>query len=132
MVCGEYCCLFALYMDRGYTRIQLVRLFTPDIAHQQVEQLFQTELGSLRWVLRGGLCCTHRYKRRVPPLSYLIYNPNVEQNGSCSCYRFINLVWGTRRRNDQGRFRGGRICPRNISFPTPIHQGAPWFNFFRN
>ena len=26
-VCGKYCCLFAVYMDRGYTPQQLVALF---------------------------------------------------------------------------------------------------------
>jgi len=26
-VCGKYCCLFALYMDRGYTPQQFVALF---------------------------------------------------------------------------------------------------------
>jgi len=23
-------------------------------------------------------------------------------------------------------------CPRNISFPTPLHHGAPWIDFFRD
>jgi hypothetical protein len=63
MVCVEYCCLFVLYTDRGYTGKQFVGLFTPDIADHQVEQLFESELVSLRRVPRGGQCCTHRYKR---------------------------------------------------------------------
>jgi hypothetical protein len=71
MVCGEYCSLFALYIDRSYTGKQFVCLFTPDIAHQQVEQFLASEFGSLRWVPRGGLCCTHRYKRWVPLLVIL-------------------------------------------------------------
>jgi hypothetical protein len=62
-VCGKYCCLFALYMERGYTGKQFVGLFTPDIADQQVEEFFAAEFGSLRGIPRGGLCCTSRYKR---------------------------------------------------------------------
>jgi hypothetical protein len=62
-VCGKYCCLFALYMDRGYTGKQFVGLFTPGFADQQVEQHFALEFGSLRGVPRGGLYCTSRYKR---------------------------------------------------------------------
>jgi len=55
-------------MDRGYIGKQFVGLFTPDIADQQAEQIFASEFGSLRWVPRGGLCRTHRYKRGVPRL----------------------------------------------------------------
>ena len=62
-VCGKYCCLFALYMDRGYTGQQFVGLFTPGMADQQVENLFAQEFGSLRGVLRGGQCCISHYKR---------------------------------------------------------------------
>jgi len=62
-VCGKYCCLFALYMDRGYTGKQFVGLFTPGLADQQVEHLFASEFGSLRGVPRGDQCCISRYKR---------------------------------------------------------------------
>jgi hypothetical protein len=62
-VCGKYCCLFALYMDRGYTANQFVGLFTPSIADQQVESLFASEFGYLRQLPRGGQCCVSRYKR---------------------------------------------------------------------
>jgi hypothetical protein len=62
-VCGKYCCLFALYMDRGYTGKQFVGMFTPCLADRQVERFFATEFGSLRGIARGGLCCTSRYKR---------------------------------------------------------------------
>jgi len=62
MVCGEYCCLFTLYTDRGYTGKQFVGLITPDIADQQVKQLFPSEFGSLRRVPRGGQFCTHGLK----------------------------------------------------------------------
>jgi hypothetical protein len=62
-VCGKYCCLFALCMDRGYTGKQFVGLFTPNIADSQVEQFFTEEFGSLRGLSRGGLCCSNMYKR---------------------------------------------------------------------
>jgi hypothetical protein len=62
-VCGKYCCLFALYMDKGYTGKQFVGMFTPGLADQQVERFFSVEFGSLRGIPRGGLCCTNRYKR---------------------------------------------------------------------
>ena len=56
-VCGEYCCLFALYMDRGYTPQQFVGLFTAENADRNIHQLFCSEFGS------GGQCCTSLYKR---------------------------------------------------------------------
>jgi hypothetical protein len=62
-VCGKYCCLFALYMDRGYTGKQFVGLFTRSFADQQIERFFAMEFGSTRGIPRGGLCCTSRYKR---------------------------------------------------------------------
>jgi len=44
-VCGKYRCLFALYMDRGYTPKQFVALFnTP--ADRQVEAMFTSEFGA--------------------------------------------------------------------------------------
>jgi hypothetical protein len=39
-VCGNYCCLFAVYMDRGYTSRQFFGLFTPGLDDRQVEELF--------------------------------------------------------------------------------------------
>jgi hypothetical protein len=59
-VCGKYCCLFALYMDRGITSRQFVGLFTPGLADQQVEDLFAYEFGSVRRLARGGQCCVSR------------------------------------------------------------------------
>jgi len=47
VVCGHYCCLFALYMDEGYTPQQFVRLFTPSIAYRQVVLLFTRNFESL-------------------------------------------------------------------------------------
>jgi len=78
-VCGKYCCLFALYMDRGYTGKQFVGLFTPGRADQQVENFFQ-EFGSLRGVPRGGQCCTSRYKGRFPS-GITLFTLYLEQDG---------------------------------------------------
>jgi hypothetical protein len=72
-VCGKYCCLFALYTDRGYTGRQFVGLFTPGLADQQVENLFAQECGSLRELSRGGQCCTSRYKK-IGSQSLLLYS----------------------------------------------------------
>jgi len=57
-VCGKYCCLFALYMDRGYNPQQFVALFsTVDVADRQVERMFTDEFGAE--MSRGvwGQCC---------------------------------------------------------------------------
>jgi hypothetical protein len=59
-VCGKYCSLFALYMDRGITSRQFVGLFTPGLADRQVEDLFAHEFGSVRRLARGGQCCSSR------------------------------------------------------------------------
>ena len=62
-VCGHYCCLFALYTDRGYTPKQFVALFNADMADRQVEEIFLSEFGSLRAVPRGGQCSSNTYIR---------------------------------------------------------------------
>jgi len=61
-VCGHYCCLFALYIDRGYTPKQFVALFNADIADRQVEKIFLTEFGSLRSAARRSMQLKHLYK----------------------------------------------------------------------
>ena len=66
-LCGHYCCLFALYMDRGYSPSQFIDLFygsTPDV---QVVDLFKSNFGHLRRGRRipcGGQCCKCLYKVR--------------------------------------------------------------------
>jgi hypothetical protein len=45
-VCGHYCCIFTLYMDRGYKPKQFVGLFNSDIADRQIKTLFSSEFGS--------------------------------------------------------------------------------------
>jgi len=44
-VCGKYCCLFALYLDRGYTSQQIVALFG-EAADRQVVEMFTAEFGA--------------------------------------------------------------------------------------
>jgi len=63
-ICGEYCCLFALYMDRGYSPQQFVGLFAADNADRQIHRLFRSEFGpTLCKHHTGGQCCTSLYKR---------------------------------------------------------------------
>jgi len=44
-ICGKYCCLFALYMDRGYPPKQFISFFDACNADLQVDRLFTTEFG---------------------------------------------------------------------------------------
>ena len=60
--CGQYCCMFALYMDRGYTPKQFVGLFSADIADHQIDEIFTSEFGPLREKPRGGQCSHNMYK----------------------------------------------------------------------
>ena len=53
-VCGKYCCLFDLYIDRGYTPQQFVALFS-DAAVRQVE-MFTTEFGAKMPLGGWGQC----------------------------------------------------------------------------
>jgi len=67
-VCGHYCCVFALYLDKRYSPKQFISLFDPRTADRQVAQMFESEFGS---VLEspsgpsgdGGQCCTCYNKR---------------------------------------------------------------------
>jgi len=62
-ICGHYCCLFALYLDKGFTPEQFVGLFTADNADLQAARLFETEFGRRRCARHGGQCCTSIYER---------------------------------------------------------------------
>jgi len=65
-VCGEYCCLFALCMDRGYTLKQFEGLIAAAAsdADQRIHQIFCSEFGPTLCKQRsGGQCCTSLYKR---------------------------------------------------------------------
>jgi hypothetical protein len=55
-VCGLYCCLFVLYMDRGMTPRQFISLFNTRHADRQLRRLFHSEFGRIRGP-RGGQCC---------------------------------------------------------------------------
>jgi len=62
VVCGHYCCLFALYMEEGYTPQQFVRQFAPSIADRQVVLLFTRNFGSLCGIPRVRQCCLPTHK----------------------------------------------------------------------
>ena len=47
-VCGKHCCLFVLYIHRGYSPRQFVGLFDPATADSQISRLFALEFGPLR------------------------------------------------------------------------------------
>jgi len=74
-VCGEYCCLFTLYMDRGYTPQQLVGCLLLN-ADRNIHQLFCSEFGPARCKQHsGGQCCTSLYKRWVINLNcFVLYD----------------------------------------------------------
>ena len=61
VVCGKYCWLFSLYMERGFTPKQFVSLFTADMADHQITDLFTHEFGTLCGTRRRGQCCTASY-----------------------------------------------------------------------
>jgi hypothetical protein len=44
-VSGKYRCLFALYVDRGYTPKHFINILNPAIADSQINQLFASEFG---------------------------------------------------------------------------------------
>jgi hypothetical protein len=61
-VCGQYCCLSALYMDRGYTPKQFVALIDTDTADTQICTMFEQEFGKLgKSSTRAGQCCCSIY-----------------------------------------------------------------------
>ena len=64
-VCGKYCCLFALYMDRGYTPKQFAGLIATATADKQVSEMFESEFGPLCRMSRVGQCSKSRQNRYV-------------------------------------------------------------------
>ena len=64
-VCGQYCCLCALYLARGYSPKQFIGLFDPRTADKQVAHMFTSEFGSSLKTRgpRGSQCCTCYNKR---------------------------------------------------------------------
>ena len=69
-VCGKYCCLFALYMGRGYTRRQFVGLLSTASDDRVVADVFESEFVPLRNISSGGSCCGSRSTRYVCFSSY--------------------------------------------------------------
>jgi hypothetical protein len=63
-VCGQYACLFALYMDRGLSPRQFLELFGMTEPDQLVEAAFVREFGRRNTRasggIRGGQCCACR------------------------------------------------------------------------
>ena len=57
VVCGQYCFLFARYMDKRITPLQLVRLFTADGADRQAAEMFEAHFRPICRTPRGGQCC---------------------------------------------------------------------------
>src|SRR5215471_20493197 len=64
-LCGHYCCLFVLYMDRGYTPQQFVAMFYSKDADSKVRKEFAAEFPPLPKRVCGGQCCVKAYKRYV-------------------------------------------------------------------
>ena len=64
-VCDKYCCLFALYMDRGYTPRQFIGLLPTASTDRVVADMFASAFGPLRGLCRGGQCCGSRSTRCV-------------------------------------------------------------------
>jgi len=62
-VCGQYCCLFTLFMDSGYIPKQFIGFLTADIADRQVNKIFTSVFGPPLKQLRGGQCSNNMYKR---------------------------------------------------------------------
>jgi len=81
-VCGHYCCLFALYMDRGYTPKQFVGLFNSNMADRQIKKLFSSEFGWLRKNPRGGQCSQSMNKKVSTNGYFVIWNTYVKRDGS--------------------------------------------------
>ena len=65
-VCGEYFCLFALYMVRGYTPKQIVGLFDAATAYWQISCLFVLDFGPLHTTRRESQVCTACIKCNYP------------------------------------------------------------------
>ena len=65
-VCGEYCCLFAYYMDHGYTPKQFVGLFDAVTIDRHISRLSTSAFGTLRTTRRSGQCYTASIKSNSP------------------------------------------------------------------
>ena len=57
VVCGQYCCLYTSYMNKGITPLQFVRLFTAGVTDRQIVQFFTAHFGPVCGTPRCGQCC---------------------------------------------------------------------------
>ena len=57
-VCGEYFCLFTLYLGLWYTPKDFVDLFDAAITDRQISHLCTSDLGPLLATRRGVQVCT--------------------------------------------------------------------------
>jgi hypothetical protein len=94
-----------------------------------LNKLFASEVGCLRGVPRGSLCCTSRYKKWVTEHYYLLCKLYVERNGDR--YWLWILVVGTWWRSNEGRFCGILKYPPNFSFSNPYSVDAYGSDQFR-
>ena len=93
-VCGQYCCLFTLYMDRGLTPKKFIGFFIAVIAEWQVNKIFTSVLGPLRKELRGG-----RYSHNIHQSFYtikliIIVNSIIDLNGGSHWLRISDRSKG--------------------------------------
>jgi len=97
-VCGQYCCLFALYMDRGYTPKQFVGRFSANIADWQIKKLFSFEFGPLRKIPRGGQCSLSINQKVSTNDYFVIFNSYVNRYGGSHGLRVSDRgEWRNRR-----------------------------------
>jgi hypothetical protein len=61
---GKYCCLFALYVDRGYTPQQFVGLLAKATLDKLVSEMFASVFGLLHKMLRNGGQCSKSIHNR--------------------------------------------------------------------
>ena len=58
VVCGQYCCLYARYMDKRFPPPEFAKKFPADgSADKQAEEMFKDHFGPVCVTPRGGQCC---------------------------------------------------------------------------
>ena len=114
-VCGQYCCLFVIYIHRGYSPRQFVGLFDPATADRLISRLFASEFGALRTKRRGGHCCTAsikgNYTKSASPLSSC-HSSDTHCGSSCRFWAALrNTKWDSR----EGTVYRRAQCSRDFS-----------------
>jgi hypothetical protein len=95
-VCGNYCCLFALYMHRGYSPRQFVGLFDPATADSQISRLFALEFGPMRTKRREGQVCTPSIKGNYTAFASPFSSCHSSDTHYGGCCRFCGALWNTK------------------------------------